>query len=267
VRGGIVDADSIRTLLGLAALCFAAALIASAARPLRREPSQTPMDRWDRVADFVIASLVGAWAVQKMVGALPGLAGVELPIAADANIIATSVLAAMIVRMLAETITANWYPRRLGAVHTSQLPRPARSQRLVMAAVRTGLFLFVALAFIGARWQWAVGGVLFAIPQVVTIYEDLFPRSERLYRRLPRGIVKTVLMLIVGALVASVVFGGGGNKDDVIANAFVILSLPGLVLSGLDLIGRDGEPRQLGWIDRFGGVAILGLGVWLVLFR
>ncbi|MEY2467449.1 MAG: hypothetical protein QOF21_147 [Actinomycetota bacterium] len=267
LSGGIVGADSVRTMLGLAALSFAAALIASAARPLRRPPSADAMERWDHLADFVIASLIGAWAVQKMVGALPGLAGVDLPIASHANVIALSVLAAMILRMLAETITSNWYPRRLAEVNVAGLPLPGTRQRLAAIGLRTAVFLFVAVAFIGVRWQWAVGGVLFAVPQVVAIYEDRFPRSEWLYRRMPRGIVKTVLMLIVGAFYASLVFGAGGKKEDIIANAFVLLSLPGLVLSGLDLIGRDGEKRALGWIDRVAGLGVLALGIWLVQFR
>jgi uncharacterized membrane protein YeaQ/YmgE (transglycosylase-associated protein family) len=198
---------------------------------------------------------------------LPGLSGIELPVAAHADAIALSVLGALVARMLFETVTSNWYPMRVADVQAGALPSPGSRQRLAATALRTGVFLFVALAFIGARWQWVVGGLLFALPQVVSIYEDRFPRSEWLYRRLPRGIVKTVLMLIVGAFYATLVFRGTGNKADIIANGFVLLALPGLVMSALDLVGRDGPKHALRWIDRFAGVGVLSLGLWLVLFR
>ena len=65
IMGGLSSADAVRTLLGLATLWFAAPLIAGTIRPLRRPATMTPREHWDRTTDIVIASLVGAWAVQK----------------------------------------------------------------------------------------------------------------------------------------------------------------------------------------------------------
>src|SRR5262249_20855330 len=83
--GGAGTGSHVRVLLGLAALWSVVPIIAGATRPLRREPTRGLDGTWDRGADFLIASLVGAWAVQQILLALPGFAGVELPIAGHAN--------------------------------------------------------------------------------------------------------------------------------------------------------------------------------------
>src|SRR5690606_8646734 len=50
-RGGIDSMASGRTMLGVFALCFAAPLIASAARPLRRPWPASRTEAWQRVGD------------------------------------------------------------------------------------------------------------------------------------------------------------------------------------------------------------------------
>ena len=74
-------APSVRSFLGLAALWFAIPLIAAASRPFRRSIGEGRKYAWDRIADAVIATLIAGWAVQKTVSGLPGLSGLDLPIA------------------------------------------------------------------------------------------------------------------------------------------------------------------------------------------
>ena len=74
-QGGLNTDNDLRLLLGLTALWCVVSVVAGAARPLRRVAARGAEQTWDRVADFVIAGLVGAWAVQQIVQALPGLAG------------------------------------------------------------------------------------------------------------------------------------------------------------------------------------------------
>jgi hypothetical protein len=265
VSGGVGGADGARTLMGLGAIWFAAPLVASAARPLRRPPSVTREQRWDRGADFVIAALIAAWAIQKMVGGLPGLSGFDLPIVSRADVIALAVLAAMVIRMALESVAASLFPKRLETVQPERLPYAPSVQRLAAAAVRTAIFVFVAVAFIGVRWQLFAGATLFVIPQVLTVYEHRFPNFDRLYRGLPKGIVKSVLMLAVGVVAGILVFHRHRPPADLIADAFVLLSLPGFALSLLDLVGREGPGHEMHWRARFAGVAVLAAGIALAL--
>ena len=47
--------------------------------------------------------------------------------------------------------------------------------------------------------------------------------------------------------------------------ATLVLALPGLALSLLDLVARDGEKRELTWGHRIAGTAVLLVGVLFVL--
>jgi hypothetical protein len=253
----------VRTLLGLCALWAVLPVVAGAARPLRRAPADTLEQRWDRVADFVIASLIGAWAVQKIITGLPGLAGYALPIADHADVAALIALAALLVRIAAESIAANFYPQRLGAVQPASIPRPGAMQRLGATAVRTAVFVFVAVVVVGPSWQLGVGTALFAIPQVLSIFERRFRNIPSLYRILPRGFLKVVVTLVVARLLGSLVLGAIHDHRDAVA--FVLLAIPGVVLSLLDLVGREGEEPPLRWWRRLTGAVVLVAGVVVVL--
>jgi hypothetical protein len=98
VLGGVDSSADLRVMLTLGALWFVVPVLAGAARPLRRPPTRTFADSWDRATDFVIGSLVGAWAVQKLVLALPGLRGMDLAIAHHADTAAFFVLGALALR-------------------------------------------------------------------------------------------------------------------------------------------------------------------------
>jgi hypothetical protein len=101
VSGGITDASSIRTLMGLAIVGFGPALIAGASRPMRR--SDSDYTAWERIGDFVVIPLVGAFAVQGTIKALPALSGFQMPIAEQANLLALIALIGLLLRVGLET--------------------------------------------------------------------------------------------------------------------------------------------------------------------
>ncbi|HEX8157043.1 MAG TPA: hypothetical protein VF526_06610 [Solirubrobacteraceae bacterium] len=266
VLGGVNTAPDVRLMLGLGALWFVVPVLAGAARPLRRPPTRSLKESWDRAADFVIASLIGAWAVQKIVLALPGLAGMRLPIAEHANTAALFVLAALVVRLAAETIASHLYPRRLDISEANDLPEPGALQRLAASTLRTAIFLFFAQIVVGTSWQLWVGAALFVAPQILALAEERFPNSPRLYRALPKGLVELVLMLFVASAVGALLLSTmNENAQTFLANSFVALSLPGFLLSLLNLFGRDGDEQEIGWGKRFAGIAILVAAILLVL--
>jgi hypothetical protein len=215
------------------------------------------------VADVVIASLLGAWATQKMIGALPGLSGLRLPIVDHANAIALVVLLCIPARFALETIVSILYPERLRAVQPEKVPWSGTTQRLLSLAFRTTLFVFAAIAYIGDCWELWVGAALFVVPQVLCIYERRFPNSESLYRVLPGGIVKTVTMMFVGQWFF-LLFREHVSTANLLAYGFVFLGLPSLALSLAELFGRDGDDPRDAWWRQLGGTGVLAIGVLFV---
>ncbi|HEX8159564.1 MAG TPA: hypothetical protein VF526_19435 [Solirubrobacteraceae bacterium] len=263
--GGLDSFAALRTLFGLCSLWFVVPVVAGAARPLRRLPAANRKETWDRAADFAIASLVGAWAVQQIASALPTLAGRDdLPIAAHADAAALWVLLALAIRIAAETLAAYLYPRRLARVQPHDLPRPTRLQRFVAVAGRTAVFVFVTNVVIGSTWQLWVGAALFVVPELLSLYYERLPKLAWLSRVSPRGLVEVVLVLLVTTGIGALLLSSDYDPQTIVPDAFVLLSLPGFVLSLLALLTPDSE-RPLGWRQRLAGVPLLALAVGIVL--
>jgi hypothetical protein len=96
--------------LAVSVLFFVAPLTASKARSLRRKYKEGMAYVVDRAGDFVIAALVAAYGVEKLVSGLKPLSTLELPVSSHAAAIAIAVLVAVIARYLMETINAT-FPR------------------------------------------------------------------------------------------------------------------------------------------------------------
>lgn len=266
VLGGVESSADARLMLSLGSLWFVVPVLAGAARPLRRAPARSLEQSWDRAADFVIASLIGAWAVQKIVLALPGVAGKQLPIAEYANTAAFCVLAALVVRLAAETIASHLYPRRLDISEAGDVPQPGVLQRVGASLLRTALFVFFAYIVVGASWQLWVGAALFVTPQILAVYEERFPNSPKLFRALPKGLARLVLMLFVATAVGALLLRTmDEHAETFLADSFVLLALPGFLLSLVSLFGREGDEPEISWPKRIAGIAILVAGVLLVL--
>jgi hypothetical protein len=266
VLGGVQSSADLRVTLSLGVLWFVVPVLVGAVRPLRRPPTRSLAESWDRAADFVIASLVGAWTVYQIVRALPGLAGMQLPIAGHADTAAYCVLAALVLRLAAETTAAHLYPRRLDISDAGAVPQPGAFQRLVASALRTGLFVFFGYVVAGTSWQlWAAAG-LFAVPQILAVYRERFPNSPALFRARPRGLVRLVVLLAAATAIAALLLHTmNEHSGTFLADSFVILALPGFVLALLSVFGRRGDLPPLGWGKRIAGTAVLVAGILLVL--
>ena len=265
LQGGVADAAGLRTLLAIGALWFVIPLVAAAARPFRRPPAQDAAQRWDRAADFLIASLIGGWAVLKILGSLPGLSGYSLPLSSEAGAAAALTLLFMAGRLGVETLAAHLYPERLQMVQPARAPRAGLAVGLGGLVVRAALFVFVAVVAVGWTWQLLAGVALFAAPQLAVLFESRFRNIPRLYRILPRGVVKVVLVLIVMRLVAGVVLAAVKGSPQAIGDAFVLLALPGFVLAALELFGRRGDDGRLALGHRIAGLAVIAVGAAIVL--
>ncbi|MDQ3156707.1 MAG: hypothetical protein M3Q98_08285, partial [Actinomycetota bacterium] len=231
---------TIRSFLGLAALWFATPLIAAATRPFRRTTAMGSKYAWDRLADCVIGTLTAGWAVQKTIGGMPGLSGLDLPIADHANRLALIAMVAVVARVLVEEFAAWRYPLRLSAVEKGKMPFAGSRQRIFATGLRTVLFVFLP------------------------IYERKFPNSEQLHGLLPGGILKTLIMLIIGSFFAQLVFSILTNPETMLRSGFLLMTIPGLILSALGLFGHDGPDPEWTWRRQFIGVGILAAILYLV---
>jgi hypothetical protein len=263
--GGIDSGSALRTLLGMAVMFFAVPLIASATRPLRRNPAEGSGQRFDRAADFVLASLFAAWGIDKIVGSLPALSGVVFPLVHHAFALSMVALGVIVGRYGLETLSSYLYPGRLALVAPAKVPFSSPKQRLFSLALKTAIFVFVAYAYLGSVWELWVGTALFVVPAVVGIYENSLPNLPRLARIVPSGVVKTVLMLVVGKLAAGALIAIVGDPSKLVSLGIVYLALPGVALSLFSNFAREGKPWEQNWFTRLAGIAITVFGVLLVL--
>ena len=278
--GGFDSIPAIRTSLGLAILWFAPALIASAARPLRRKkpvedddnPEEMVKYQWERAGDFLVGPLLVAFAVRSMISGLPALAGLNLPIASSANLIAVLAFCFVALRYSLEESATKNYPMRLLMVETNEMRYQIKGQHYFSIIFRTLLFTFVAYPFMGNVWQLYVGAFLFIFPTILSTLAKNLPKSPALFQILPVGIPKFVFMLIIGSLYGSWV-SGLVDGAQAARMGFVLLSIPGFVFSILSLMVGDPGPDavrwymrdRLKWVYRIGAIGLVLLGTYLVL--
>lgn len=266
---GLASAGGVRLIMGLCLIAFGPALVASGTRPLRRS-ADDPSGLWERLADFVVIPLVAGFLVQGTVRALPGLVGLELPIAADANALAILAVAAMVARVGLEEVVARGYPNRLNQIELPDLPQPGVAQRIIAIVLRTVAFAFVSEAFIGMVWQLWVGVGLFLLTQALFLMAPRMPNSPTVFHLVPVGVPRFLLVLLasLGLATAATLLVGDGPEAS--RWAFVFLLLPGLLLAGIGMFGRSPAPGDTRWYlrpgmrlwYRVGGVVLVALSVW-----
>ena len=262
--GGITSADSVRGLLGVVSLWFAISLIAGATRPFRRSPAQDWADRWDGVGDVVLGSLLAGWTAQSVTGSLPGLSGLDMPIADHANLVALTAIGALAGRYLFERLAVRGYPNRLAAVTFEPPGDPSMRQQVWSITVKALMFAFIVAPYIGLRWELALAAALSVIPSYLGLVGDRFPSSSRLYMLLPRGIPSTLVGVTIGAVVGGLLTARIDDPQRLFAISFVVLALPGFVLELLGLVGREGADPE-GWTRRVAGSWVAGVALAMVL--
>ena len=108
--------------------------------------------------------------------------------------------------------------------------------------------------------------MLFLVPQLISVYEARLPNFPRLYRVYPRGIVKVVIMLVVGLGIAALVHRVVEHSAHPALDTFVLLSIPAAILSIVEVFGREGTAPEETWPRWMAGAGFVAAGVWLVLF-
>jgi len=250
LSGGVNDASDLRTLLGMAAAVVGPGLVAKAFRPLRRPPSRTTTDWWERLADLAVAPLMAGLVAQGIVWGLNGMAGVYLPITDHTNTLALWVMAAVAVHVVAEEAAARWFPARILAVTPEDYPEPSTMRRVLSVATSGGVYVFVVIAFLGNVWQLWVAAALYAGPTLMGLIADRFPNSPMLWRALPQGVPFMVALLWGGATLAVWTQRWLGDTADYARTSFVLLAAFPAVLAMLAVLGREPADGEVRWNER-----------------
>lgn len=262
---GVHNAGDARLLAGIAAIGFVPATLVTSFRHIRRKHAEGFADWWERLTDIAVGSFLAGWVTKSIVGALPALAGVKLPIADYADEIGIAVAVAMPIRIALEEIAAQYFPARLNRLHPDVIAPASNLQKSISLALRAAVFMFVASAFIGWNWQLYVGTIVFIVPAYLNVFQDKLPNYPRLYQFLPAGLPGMAWALWLASYVLTVLISVYGESPDLAKMAFVVLPLVSLVFSTLGALGRAPAPGDVRWyqrptwsfIYRIGGVAIL----------
>lgn len=255
--------DEAMTLIGIAGLILTPALIASSIRPLRRLITDFS-SRWERLTDYFLAILIGGWSVEKLVGALNGLAGIQFPIADQARSIGATVSIFLFIRLLLEDIATHFFPERLSAQEANVLS-PRAAQPLFSLLIKTSLFFLVAYQFLGLNKQLLLGTAIFVLPQLLNMILKNFQIKKFSFISflLPKGAPKLVIMVFIGAFFANWMKSLFADPELFITWSFVLLAIPGLLLSLLGVI--SGSPKK-DWKDGKLGTAIYRVGGLMIGF-
>jgi len=265
VTGNITNRPEFLTTIGVMVLFFAPALLASAFRPFRRL-IRNQDDMWERITDYALGTLLTFWVITKMVAAMNGLARLELPITDYGTELALIAAGLLLIRVALEDIAVEQYPMRLRALHV-EIRKPSQSQKVRSLVFKIFVFFIMAAPFVGSTLNLVLGTLLFAIPQITSLsLEDNLPK-KKLY--LPKGALKTVVMIFVMALASNLIEGAFSSPEAFLKWSFVVLALPGFFLHYLDAITdapeSDWKTTEKGrMIYRVGGVIVFILMVLVV---
>jgi hypothetical protein len=265
VTGNITNRPELLTTIGVMVLFFAPALLASAFRPFRRLVRNQD-DMWERITDYALGTLLTFWVITKMVAAMNGLARLELPITDYGTELALIAAGLLLIRVALEDIAVEQYPMRLRALHV-EIRKPSQTQKVRSLAFKIFVFFIMAAPFVGSTLNLVLGTLLFAIPQITSLsLEDNLPK-KKLY--LPKGVLKTVVMIFVMALASNLIEGAFSSPEAFLKWSFVVMALPGFFLHYLDAITdapeSDWKTTEKGrMIYRIGGVIVFVLMVLVV---
>ena len=262
--GNATTLDEFMTVLGLAGILLTPGLVASAIRPLRRKVIDFESG-WERATDYLLGVLLGGWAVEKIVGALNGLAGVQLPITADSERLGLLTSIFILIRLLLEDLATYSFPARL-AGQEAKPKDPFSIQPWVSLFFKTTLFFLVSYQFLGLTTQLILGTVLFLTPNILKLVSKKIKikKTSILSFILPKGAPKIVIMVFVGAFFASWMQSIFSSPESFILWSFVVLAIPSFIFGVLGLFSdapeRDWKESKIGSVTyRVGGVVIASL--------
>jgi hypothetical protein len=255
--GNVRDLATFLTLAGIVLLSYSPAILAGTFRPLRRMVDNSRAF-WERSTDYIIASLLSGWVVKQIAEGLPGLSGLELPIATHADALGLTAGALILMRFAGEDLVSYLLPGRIRDLEPEYHERNIW-QRVLTAVMQILVFGLVAQPFIGWRPELWIGLGIFALPILFAVANLHFPQSRKIDFWLPTGVIEVIVMTMLGYLLVRVLESQDYSPERYVLLAFIILSIPTLIVKLLRLFAGVYEYH---WRDSdFGNFAYRALGL------
>ncbi len=258
VTGHLTSWSQLRTIMGMFVLFATIVLLAHAIRPLRRRQDGSWMQKFDRLADYVMPPIFLAFAASSMFKALNGLSGLQLVSKSDFGALRITVIISFLVRLLLEDIALHWYPQRSLASQPPKLSSPTKFAAWSAIAFKLLIFLIVAAPFFGLGFYtmlaWEITGAML----VLKLYEDKLPNFVLINKWYPRGVANFLMMLVVGIFFGALIVGSHPTHQKVVGS-FALMMIPGAIATILELLGREGWKWPETWEKR-----VIGAELWFI---
>ena len=151
LAGNINTLSQFLTILTYAAICASPAIMAGSFRPLRRKVG-VDEHPWERLVDYLLASILTGWTVSKFVGTLNIIAGKQFPISGHASQIGVAVGVAVIARMGFEDFSTYLYPQRSSKFNIN-FEKPSKIQQVISLLLKAAIFAIIMKTFVGFNIQ------------------------------------------------------------------------------------------------------------------
>jgi hypothetical protein len=242
------SAYDVRTFLGLAILWISPALMANNVRAMRRSSQEVGL--WERLADIVIGSVLTGWAVRSIVIGLNGFSHLTLPLSDHATTVGVVAGGVLAFRYLVEEYVNRRNPYYMAYLSPEMTHRQHSTARLISWMLRSILFLFFAISFLGNSWQLWIALALFISPTLISVFKSKFPNSSLLYQILPVGIPSIIVMTLIGRGYSHLIGNFELSPATATRTIFVMMALPGFVIGLLKLFGRQPKSGDVRWYVR-----------------
>jgi hypothetical protein len=261
----------VRLYLGLAILFFAPSFIANATRGLRKSIKDS--DPWERFTDVIVGSTITGWAIFNAVNALNGLAHLKLPITKHAAHIGLIVGFTIAIRYLVEEYVNGRNHYYLSFLSPKNVHEQNSNFRLIGWFIKSLLFLFFAVSFLGLSWHIWAGLILMLFPNIVKTFKESFPNSPTLFQILPVGVPALVFMTLLGKIYSPYINSLQFDPSTSSRTIFILAAIPGFVIGFLKFFGREAADGDVRWymrprnkaLYRTGGVMLLATYIGLTI--
>ncbi|MEI6701282.1 MAG: fibronectin type III domain-containing protein, partial [Actinomycetota bacterium] len=270
VYGGLALAtghvDSYRSLLGLlliGTLWAALPVMISHLRPFHRDIPSNLHGWWLRIGDHVLTPFFAFYLTSKLLEALPGLTGLELPIVSEHQAFGFLAAGVVFARLLLEDLALWLYPKRTAMSRIDPVATTAKADAIGIV-IRSIFMLLVGEALVGNVWQvWALVPmyVLYALAPRLT---KSFPRVTWVYRFAPKTLPKFGILVLTGQVLTVVLTSSFHlEAQEFLGWDLLLLLTVATILKYLEAFKGDPWPKT--WMTRLGGAVLAVVTILLAL--